>query len=230
MVSQEQERAVSTSPSSQNVPSLDEAHRVVTYVLDDELKRLAGQLDGDQPSADTLRGMVALTVAVVGATESLYSAVGREHPENWESLERSAAVFMNQHVVKWLAQNDPHVRRAVQSQRRRKLAARAGTLQLVESDRNKRTRWAAVVLPKDAPIPVSEDKLEGLAELVDDAEGRLFEHLSAVPSNDMLTMCGQIVGLMSAAECLLALFPSNKLAAFCVQLAVMSNAAASKRP
>jgi hypothetical protein len=45
-----------------------------------------------------------------------------------------------------------------------------------------------------------------------------------VKSNDPLALAGQVVGLLSAAEVLLALFPSNKVAAFCVQLAAMTAA------
>jgi hypothetical protein len=96
---------------------------------------------------------------------------------------------------------------------------------LVESDRNKRARWAAVTLPQDAPIPIAEDVGEGLGELTLETEERVYQHLGAVTSNDPLVLSGQIVGLMCASECLLALFPSNKVAAFCVQLASMSAAA-----
>jgi len=42
--------------------------------------------------------------------------------------------------------------------------------------------------------------------------------------NDPLVLAGQVVGLLCASECLLALLPSNKVAAFCVQLASMSAA------
>jgi hypothetical protein len=51
-------------------------------------------------------------------------------------------------------------------------------------------------------------------------DARLEEHL-AVASRDPLVLAGQIVGLLSAAEVLLALVPSSKVAAFCVQLAAM---------
>jgi hypothetical protein len=102
---------------------------------------------------------------------------------------------------------------------------------LVESDRAKRARWVAVTLPQDAPIPIAEEVGEGLGELTLEAEERVYQHLSAVSSNDPLVLAGQVVGLLCASECLLALLPSNKVAAFCVELASMSAAAdARSRP
>jgi hypothetical protein len=60
-----------------------------------------------------------------------------------------------------------------------------------------------------------------LNELTFDTEERLYQHLSANESDDPLVLAGQVLGLLSAAESLLALFPSNKVAAFCVQIASM---------
>lgn len=73
----------------------------------------------------------------------------------------------------------------------------------------------AVTLPQDAPIPIAEDVGEGLGELTLETEERVYQHLGAVTSNDPLVLSGQIVGLLSASECLFALLPSNKVAAFC---------------
>jgi hypothetical protein len=84
--------------------------------------------------------LLAMTVAVVGATEQLYRVLGKQHPEHWESLERSAETFADEHVVALIANADPEFTRAVTMQRDRKLVARAGALQLMESDRNQRAR------------------------------------------------------------------------------------------
>lgn len=83
----------------------------------------------------------------------------------------------------------------------------------------------AVTLPQDAPIPIAEEVGEGLGELTLEAEERVYQRLGAVASNDPLVLSGQVIGLLCACECLLALLPSNKVAAFCVQLASMSSAA-----
>ncbi len=197
----------------------------MSFILNDEAKLIAGKVAQGTPMVESLREYLTLTIAVVGATEQLYRTVGRPYPEQWESLERSAETFMDHFVVKWLAEGDQELKRAVTRHRRRKLAARLGVLRLVESDRSKRARWAAVTLPQDAPIPIAEEVGKGLGELTLEAEERVYQHLGAVTSNDPLVLSGQIVGLLCASECLLALFPSNKVAAFCVQLASMSAAA-----
>jgi len=191
----------------------------VSFILNDEAKLIAGKVAQGTPMVESLREYLALTIAVLGATEQLYRTVGRPYAEQWESLERSAETFMDHFVVKWLAEGDQELRRAVTRHRRRKLAARAGALRLVESDRTKRARWAAITLPPDAPIPVAEQVGEGLGELTLEIEERVYQHLGAVTSDDPLVLAGQIVGLLCASECLLALLPSNKIAAFCVQLA-----------
>jgi hypothetical protein len=156
--------------------------------------------------------------------------VGREAPSQWESLERSAETFTDHFVLELLAQNAPEMKRDVKKHRRRKLAARRGALCLVESDRNKRARWSAVTMPDDAPIPIDVSVADGLGELAFEVENRLHEHLSAMPPTEPLVLAGQIVGLLSAAECLPALFPSKKVAAFCVRLAAMSEDAAAQWP
>jgi hypothetical protein len=46
-----------------------------------------------------------------------------------------------------------------------------------------------------------------------ETEERVYQHLGAVASNDPLVLSGQVVGLLCASECLLALLPSNKVAA-----------------
>ena len=198
---------------------------MVRFLLGDEASRIAGKVAQGVPVTESLREYLALTIAVVGAAEQLYRAVGQPHPEQWESLERSAETFMDHFVVTWLAEGDPELKRAVTRHRRRKLAAHRGVLRLVESDRAKRARWVAVTLPQDVPIPIAEEVGEGLGELTLEAEERVYQHLAAVASNDPLVLAGQVVGLLCASECLLALLPSNKVAAFCVQLASMSAAA-----
>ena len=60
-----------------------------------------------------------------------------------------------------------------------------------------------------------------------EAEERVYQHLAAVVADEPLVLAGQVVDLLCASECLLALFPSNKVAAFCVQLASMSAALAA---
>lgn len=185
----------------------------MSFVLGDVTARLVN---------GALVDLLAMTIAVVGATEQLYRVLGKRHPEQWESLERSAETFADEHVVALLASADPEFKRAVTTQRNRKLIARAGALQLVESDHNQRARWAAVTLPEDAPIPIAEDVGERLGEATYEAEERLFEHLGAVTSTEPLVIAGQVVGLLCASECLLALLPSNQVAAFCVQLASLA--------
>jgi len=208
-----------------NIPSLPEAARIVEFVLHGEVKAIAGRVEQGSATDDSLRELLGLTIAVVGATEHMHTVVGRDHPEQWESMERSAATFVDHYVAKTLAEGDPELKRQITTQRRRKLTARAGKLRLVESDRNKRARWAAVTLSPDAPIPIANEVADGLAERANEAEERLYDHLNAEPSHDPLVLAGQIVGLLAAAECLLALLPSNKVAAFCVQLAQMKVAA-----
>ena len=122
----------------------------------------------------------------------------------------------------WLASGDPELKRAVNRQRRRKLAVRAGVLRLVESGHDAQARWAAITFPQNAPIPISAEVAEGLQNQMFEIEERLYEHLAAVPSTEPLVLAGQIVSLMCASEFLLGLFPSNKVAAFCVQLASAS--------
>jgi len=102
------DRVVSTSKTSPpNIPSLEEAERVVVrFILRrggadrrQGRRRLAagGQLAGVSRAHD--RG--------VGAAEQLYRAIGQPYPAQWESLERSAQTFMDHFVVAWLAEGDP---------------------------------------------------------------------------------------------------------------------------
>jgi hypothetical protein len=211
-----------TSKTSAGVPSLDEAQRVVSLILDDEARTIASKVVAGTPPADSLREILALTIAVVGVTEQVYRAAGRKHPDQWESLERSARTFMDHHVSTWFAEDDAELQRAITAQRRRRLAAHAGVLCLVESDRNKLARWAAITLPDGTPMPITEEVGEGLVELTSETHRRVHQHLVAEPTNDQATAAGQVVGLLCASECLLALCPSNEVAAFCVQLAVVS--------
>ncbi len=206
---------------SATVPSLPEAARIAEFVLAAEMKALAGRVEGGSATADSLREMLALTIAVVAAAEHMYTAVGPDHPDHWDSMERSAGAFMDHYVVTTLVEGDAELKRQVTTQRRRKLTARAGKLRLVESDRNKQVRWASVTLSPDEPIPIASEVANGLAEATNEAEERLYAHLNAEPSQDPLVLAGQIVGLLAAAECLLALLPSSKVAAFCLHLARM---------
>ena len=215
-----------SNTSSRNVPSLDEAERVMRFVVSDALLPIAATVASGTPVAHSLREVLALTIAVVGATEGLYQQLGTANPEQWESLERSAMPFMDEYVVTELAADDGELKRALTRHRRRKLAAKAGALQLVESDRNRRSRWATVTLPADASLPISAEAGEGLADAIHAAEEPLYEHLAAIASPEPLALAGQAVGLLCASEFLLALFPSNKVAAFCVQLASVTATAA----
>jgi len=208
--------------AAENVPSLDEAARVVGFVLQDEMGAIAERATAGAHQSEGVRDLLALTIAVIGATEHLYIVLGRAHPEQWESLERSAATFMDHYVVDTLAEGNPNLKRAVTKQRRRKLSARAGKLLLVEPDRNKRSRWAAVTLPPNAPIPIAPEIADDLHEPLLYAEERIYDHLAAVPSPDPLVLAGQVVGLLAACELLLAQLPSKQVAAFCVQLGRMS--------
>ena len=194
---------------------------MVSFVLHDELGELAAGIASGTSTADSLREALALTIAVVSAVESMFRSIGRPYPEQWESLERSAETFTDHFVVKWMASADSDLKKSITKHRRRKLTVKAGSLHLVESDRNKRARWANVTLPMDAPIPISEELGDGLNEATFEAEERLYGHLSAIEVTEPLVLAGQVVGLLSAAECLLALYPSNQLAAFCVQLAAL---------
>src|SRR3982751_5024248 len=114
-------RPVSTDTSRPNLPSLDEAHRVVTWVLQDEAGAIAADVAAGSPKADTLRSFLALTVAILTQTEHSFRSIAPLHPTQWESLERSAAVFTDEHVIKWLAENSPEMQRAVTLHRRRRV-------------------------------------------------------------------------------------------------------------
>jgi hypothetical protein len=159
-----------------------------------------------------------LTQATVTSAERSFRSVGREHPGNWEALERSASVFTDEHIVKWLAKNDPLLKRAIIKQRKRALSARAGALCLLESARDKHTRWVAVTHPEGARMPITEEVADGLNELTWDLDDRIDGFL-ARPPHDPLALAGRIVGLLSASEVLLALLPSDKVAAYCVMIA-----------
>lgn len=210
-----------TRSSDKSVPSLDEADRVVTFVLNEEAAAIAADIAAGSTKTEMMRRFLALTIAVLIQTEKAFRAIGPNYPTHWDSMERSANTFTDEHVIKWLAENNPVLKRAITRQRRRKLAARAGRLQLVESDRDKRARWAAVTVPENAPMPIAADVAEDLLEATMAARTRLEEHL-ALDTTDPLVLAGQIVGLLSASEVLLAMFPSNKVAAFCVDLASLS--------
>ena len=199
---------------------LDEAHGVATFILGKLLSTIGAELvDGEPLDADSYRYLLALTIATVTSAERSFRSLGREHPENWESLERSASVFTDEHIVKWLAKDDPLLKRAITKQRKRKLAARAGGLCLVESARDKRARWVAVTYPEGGRIPIAEEVAENLNELTWKLDDRIEEFLTDSAPHDPLALTGRIVGVLSAAEVLLALVPSNKVAAFCVLLA-----------
>jgi len=221
------EPAVRTS-TNRNVPSLDEANRVASFVLVEQARAVAATVVAGATREDSLRELVALTIAVVLYAERAYRAIGKRRPEHWESLERSAETFTDEFVVKTLAVNDAELKRAITQQRRRRLAASAGTLRLVEPQRDKRARWVAVTLPEDAPMPISGDVAEGLNERTMELEDLLDAHLAAADTTDPLELAGQVVGLLSASEILLALLPSNEVAAFCVQLASITARATNR--
>jgi len=110
-----------------------------------------------------MRQFVALTIAVLIQTETAYRLIGPKYPTHWDTVERSANTFTDEHMINWLAENNAMLKHAI-TQRRRKLAARAGRLQLVESDRDKRAGWVAITLPENAPMPISADVAEDLLE------------------------------------------------------------------
>lgn len=217
---------MTTRSATKSVPSLDEAHRVVTFVLDNEAAAIAADIAAGSTKTETMRKFLALTIAVLIQTEKAFRLIAQKYPTHWDSMERSANTFTDEHVIKWLAENNPVLKRAIALQRRRKLAARAGRLQLVESDRDKRARWVAVTFPENTPMPIAADVAEDLLEAMMAAQTRLEQHLTidTIDTTDPLVLAGQIVGLLSVSEVLLAMFPSNKVAAFCVYLASLSAA------
>lgn len=189
--------------------------------MQDEAGTIAADVAAGSAKTDTLRSFLALTIAVLIQTEKAFRAIAPKQPTQWDSLERSAHTFTDEHVIQWLAENNQDVKRTIEQHRRRKLAARAGRLQLVESDRDKRARWVEVTYPENTPMPVAADVAEDLLEATMAAETRVEEHL-AIETTDPLILAGQVVGLLSAAETLLAMFPSNNVAAFCVYLASLA--------
>jgi hypothetical protein len=196
---------------------------VVTWVLQEEAGAIAASVVAGSAKAETMRRFLALTIAVLTQTEKAFRAIAPEHPSQWESLERSAHTFTDEHVIKWLAENNPNLKCAIEQHRRRRLSAHAGQLQLVESDREKRARWVAVTFPENTPMPIGSDVSDDLLEAKMEAQTRIEEHL-ATGTTDPLMLAGQVVGMLSAAEMLLAMLPSNKVAAFCVYLASLSAA------
>src|SRR4051812_44372206 len=104
-------------PAGKNVPSLDEAARVIDFILHGEMKSIADRVSGGAATTESLGELLGLTIAVVAATEHLYAVLGRAHPTQWESLERSSATFMDHYVVDLLAAENPELKRAVTAQR-----------------------------------------------------------------------------------------------------------------
>jgi hypothetical protein len=172
------------------MPSLPEAARVVEFILASEMKAIAGRVEVGSSSIEGVREMLALTIAVVSATEHMFAAVGPEHPDHWESMEQSAATFVDHYVLTTLAEADAEFKRQITTQRRRKLTARAGKLRLVESDRSKQARWASVTLSQDEPIPIANEVADGLAEATNEAEERLYA--TSTPSRRRTRWCSQV--------------------------------------
>ena len=77
----------------------------------------------------------------------------------------------------------------------------------------------AVTLPEDAPMPISAAVADDLNERTMELEDQLDAHLAGADTTDPLALAGQVIGILSSSELLLALLPSNEVAAFCVQLA-----------
>lgn len=126
---------------TQNIPSPDEAFRVVRFVLDDSLRDVAAGVLAGTSANEALQRVLTLTIAVCSALEHLWRSVGNANPDQWEALERSARVFTDAFVLDWLAKGSAELERAVARQRRRRLALRAGGLRLVESDHDAHARW-----------------------------------------------------------------------------------------
>ena len=133
-------------PKAENVPSVDEANGVSTFILGELLSTIGAELvDGQPLDADSYRYLLALTIATVTSVERSFRSLGRENPENRESLERSASVFTDEHILKWLAKNDPLLKRAIAKQRKRRLAERAGNLfDYIEVFYNQRRRHSTL--------------------------------------------------------------------------------------
>lgn len=193
----------------------------MSYVLKDEAGAIADRFTSAKDVKASLRETLSLTIAVLIQAERAYQSIATRFPDHWESLERSAAVFTSEFVVKVLAENAPWLKKGISTQRRRKVQARAGTLLLVESTLDKRARWVAVTLSPDSPIPIAEDVADGLLDATMQIEERLEQHLTTGIADPMV-LAGQVVGLLSSAEVMLALVPSGKVAAFCVQLAAIT--------
>lgn len=138
-------------------------------------------------TAEALGNLLALTTAVVTATERAYRLIARPFPDQWESLERSATTFTNEYVMTSIV-TEPVLKQGLTKHRRRKLGARAGKLQLLESDRDKRARWVAVAMPPDAPIPIKPEVADALPEALHAAEGRLEHHLTKHAPTDPLVL------------------------------------------
>lgn len=143
------------------MPSLDAAERVVWSVLQRELGKVTKRASPD----GALRKVLALTVAVVTVVDETYRVFRRSYPKQWRSIEASAKTFTECFVIPWIANGDAKSKKLLRSHRRRRLAARDGTLQLIEADRNKRGQWFELRLSADAPIPVSQKLAVGLPRL-----------------------------------------------------------------
>jgi len=158
--------------------------------------------------------------------ERSFALIGRRYPEQWESLEQSAHTFLDAFLLDRFANDDPKMREAVATHRARRIARTAGQLKLVESERDQHARWVAESYPDGTRMPITNEVAEDLNEATFEVRDRLTRHLSEADLSERRVMSGQIVGLLSAAEFLLALLPS-RLAAFCAHLASLSAEAAA---
>jgi hypothetical protein len=173
---------------------------VASFILDDQVEAIAGSLARRASTADNLREVLALTIAVVTIVERTYKAMSDRYPDHWESLEQSAHTFVDHFVVEHFADSDPEVQRALAKHRERRVEKRAGKLGLVESERDQRTRWAVSSFPEGTPMPISEEVAEGLNELTLDVRDRITQHLNEASLTDPMVFAGQVVGLLSATE------------------------------
>jgi uncharacterized Rossmann fold enzyme len=87
-------------PPTANLSSLDEAGRVVAFILDDEVTAIAGSVARDASTAENL--IRALTIAVDGAVR---------------------AYVRRSFVVDCFGDSDPEVKRAVARHRKRRVGA-----------------------------------------------------------------------------------------------------------
>lgn len=78
------EQRISTPTSRRDLPSLDEAERVASFVLHEQLheqlKPIAAGVVECEPTAASVREIIALPIAAVTIAERLYRLIGKPYP------------------------------------------------------------------------------------------------------------------------------------------------------